>query len=151
MEMLMLFLAVLVVLLAYAGPVLAMATTTTSTGSKIRCTHDRIQSMRHTFGADATGGTWDLLGSTVVHIPEDVDYSENAEGAVYFEIEDVLAPKTTGQTWARGEQLYYNATTDKFSNTLTGMAASKKAGAVLEAAGTAATEGRAYFSSGYSV
>jgi len=121
-----------------------MATTTTSTESKIRCTHDRIKSMKLTFASDQTGGTWDYLNNTVGLVPADVDVSEQADGAFYYEIEDVIVPKTTGQTWSPGDQLYYDVTNDKFANAQNTSAGHKKAGDVLASAGTAATEGEAH-------
>ena len=119
-----------------------MATTTTSSESVIRCSHERIKSAKLTFAADVTGGTWDFLNNTVGLIPESVDVSEEDEGAFYYEIEDVLAPKKTGQTWTVLQQLYFDSTLDNFTNVQNGGSQNKKSGFSLEAAGTAATTGR---------
>lgn len=119
-----------------------MATTTTSAESKIRCAHDKIKSVKLTAGSDITGGTWDFLNSTVVLFPANVKSGE--VGAAYYEIEDVLAPKKTGETWSAMQQLYYDATLDKFSNRGTHQGTHVKAGVALGAAGTAATEGPAH-------
>lgn len=116
-----------------------MATITTSVESKIRCAADRIKSVPLTAGSNIAGGTWDFLNNAVVLFPADV--ASGDEGAAYYEIEDVLAPKKTGETWSAMEQLYYDATLDKFTDRGTHQGTHVKAGVALGTAGTAATEG----------
>lgn len=104
------------------------------------------KSLTLTFGADAAAGSWGYVAAQglIYHVIAAVDVSEDAEGEAAYEIERVLVPKATGQTWTEGDQLYYNISTTKFRNA-TADATDLPAGTALEDAGTAATEALAHF------
>ena len=113
---------------------------------KVRCESSRVKSLDLTFAADKTSGNfeWSATLRLLYHFLDSVDVSVDAVGAVAYEVEDVLVPKTTGQTWSIGQRLFYTPGANSFRNT-TSSAKDIVAGIALEAAGTAATEGRAHF------
>ena len=105
----------------------------------VRCESRDIESIKFTFGADATAGTWDWLNNLVCYIPNAVDVSDDAEGVVFFRMKRASLPKATGVTWTAGDLLFYSTVTDDFSN-VTRATTDVPAGIALEDAASGATE-----------
>lgn len=114
--------------------------------SKVRCESERIKTVALTFGSDQTIATFGYVAAQglIYHVLAAVDVSVDAVGEPAYEVERILAPKPTGQTWTAGDQLFYDISAGKFRNA-TADALDLPAGQALEAAGTAATEGMMHF------
>ena len=114
--------------------------------AKVRCESSRIKTLPLTFAADKTSGNfeWNATLRMIYHFMDAVDVSVDAVGEVAYEIEDVVAPKATGQTWTIGQRVFYSPGANHFRNT-TSSGKDVVAGTALKAAGTAATTGRIHF------
>lgn len=115
--------------------------------AKIRCESSRIKTFDLTFAStDRVSGNFEWVSAirAIVHFLDDVDVSVDAVGAVAYEAEDVVAPKTTGTAWAIGDRLFYSPTGGNFHSATTSKT-DVVAGMALEAAASGATEGRMHF------
>lgn len=115
--------------------------------SKVRCESSRIKTMDLTFAStDRVAGNFEWIAAirALVHFLDDVDISVDAVGAVAYEAEDVVVPKTAGTAWSIGARLFYSPTGGNF-HTATTSVTDVVAGMALNAAASAATEGRAHF------
>ena len=115
--------------------------------SKVRCESSRIKTMDLTFAStDRVAGTFEWISAiaAIVHFLDDVDISVDTVGAVAYEVEDIVVPKQAGTAWVIGDRLFYSPGGNTFHKATTSVV-DVIAGMALEAAGSAAIEGRAHF------
>jgi len=92
---------------------------------------EKGETMNYTAGADITSGQFFLLGVLVVVALKAI--ANGATGAVAA-TGVWTAPKTTGEAWTQGCQLYWNDTTKKLTTTSSGNTACGKAWAAAASA-----------------